>query len=56
MLSMLSLFILIFFCFAFFSAYLDLRCTTQDEVLQAIERTKRNYPESNLNSLTKKKE
>ena len=38
--------------FLFFSASLDLRCTAQDEVIKAIEKTKKYYPQSNFNSLT----
>ena len=36
----------------FFPASLDLRCTTQDEVIKAIEKTKKYYPQSNLKLLT----
>ena len=39
----------------FFSPNLDLRCTTHDDVLDAIEKTKNNYPQANFNRLTKKK-
>ena len=45
---MLSFAYLVFFV----SASLDLRCTTQDEVIKAIEKIKKNYPQSNFNSLT----
>ena len=51
--AMLSLLKKSFFAFLF-SAYLDLRCTSQDEVLQAIENTKKYYLQANFNSLTKK--
>ena len=34
---------------------LDLRCTTHDEVLDAIEKTKKKYPQANFNRLTKQK-
>ena len=37
----------------FYFAYLDLRCTTQDEVLEAIEKIKNNYPKATFNPLTK---
>ena len=40
-------------CFLFF-AYLDLRCTTHDAVLEAIEITKNNFPQANFNLLTNK--
>ena len=40
-------------CFLFF-AYLDLRCTTRDAVLEAIEVTKNNFPQANFNPLTNK--
>ena len=40
-------------CFLFF-AYLDLRCTTHDAVLEAIEITKNNFPQANFNPLTNK--
>ena len=38
--------------FFFISASLDLRCSTQDEVIKAIEKTKKYYLQSNFNSLT----
>ena len=41
-----------FFCLFYF-AYLDLGCTTQDEVLEAIEKTKNDYPQATFNPLTK---
>ena len=41
-----------FFFFFFFAASLDLRCTTQDELIKAIEKTKKYYTHSNFNSLT----
>ena len=37
-----------------FFAYLDLRCTNWDEVLEAIEKTKNNFPQANFNPLTNK--
>ena len=47
------------FCFAlfflFFIPNLDLRCTTHDEVIDAIEKTKKKYPHANFNKLTKQK-
>ena len=44
-----------FFCLCFLSfAYLDLRCTTHDAVLVAIEITKNNFPQANFNPLTNK--
>ena len=39
----------------YFFPNLDLRCTTCDEVLDAIEKTKQKYCEVNFNRLTKKK-
>ena len=53
-------FFLICFCFFFLSffflaVYLDLRCTTRNDVLEAMEKTKNNYPEANFNPLTNKK-
>ena len=51
----------IFICYAFacflnfFYPDLDLRCTTCDEVLDAIENTKKKYPQANFNRLTKQK-
>ena len=50
---MLYFYLLIFFLHVLFSAYLDLRCTTWDEVLEAIEKTKNIYPQAIFNSLTK---
>ena len=51
---MLIFYLVFFFFFAFlFSAYLDLRCTTWDEVLEVIEKTRNNYPQANFNSLAK---
>ena len=41
-------------CFIFFPN-LDLRCTTCDEVLDAIEKTKKRYLQANFNKLTKQK-
>ena len=47
---------LLTFCFAFLIyAYLDLRCATHDDVIEAIETTRNNYPQSNFNRLTNKK-
>ena len=40
-------------CFLFLKTNLDLRCTTNDEVLDAIEKTKNDYPHANFNRLTK---
>ena len=40
--------------FFLFFAYLDLRCTTHDAVLEAIEITKNNFPQANFNPLTNK--
>ena len=37
-----------------FFAYLDLRCTTRNEVLEAIDKTKNNLPQANFNPLTNK--
>ena len=37
----------------FYFAYLDLRCTTRDEVLEAKEKTKNNHPQANFDPLTK---
>ena len=45
-------YLVIVFLFFFFSASLDLRYTTQDEVIKAIGKTKKYYPQSNFNSLT----
>ena len=42
-----------FFLLVLFSAYLHLRCTTRNEVLEAIESTKNNCPQATFNSLTK---
>ena len=42
------------FLFCFFPC-LDLRCTTHDEVLDAIEKAKNNFPQANFNKLTKQK-
>ena len=41
--------------FFFFAAYLDLRCTTRNDVLEAMEKTRNNYPEANFNPLTNEK-
>ena len=41
-------------CFIFFPN-LDLRCTTHDEVIEAIEKTKTRYPQANFNKVTKQK-
>ena len=41
-------------CFTF-ASNLDLRCTTRDDVLDAIEKTKKKYPQANFNTLTKQK-
>ena len=41
------------FCFLFLKTDLDLRRTTHGEVLDAIEKTKNNYPQANFNRLTK---
>ena len=38
-----------------FASNLDLRCTTHNDVLGAIEKTKKNYPQANFNKLTKQK-
>ena len=40
--------------FFLFFAYLDLRCTTCDAVLEAIEITKNSFPPANFNPLTNK--
>ena len=42
-----------YFFFFFFASYLDLRCTTCNDVLDAIEKTNKNYPRANCNKLTK---
>ena len=54
------LFNLVFFqnllCFAYlYFPNIDLRCTTHDNVLDAIEKTKKKYPQANFNQLTKQK-
>ena len=56
------LLIFAFFLFLFFSVfffflvvYLDLRCTTRNDVLEAMEKTRNNYPEANFNPLTNEK-
>ena len=41
--------------FSLFFPNLDLRCTTHDEVLDAIGKTKQKYPQANFNRLTKNK-
>ena len=46
--------LLCFTCFIF-SPNLDLRCTTHDAFLDAIEKTKKKYPQANFNRLTKQK-
>ena len=46
---------MIFTFFFFFASYLDLRCTTCNDVLDAIEKTNKNYPRANFNKLTKQK-
>ena len=38
-----------------FASNLDLRCTTHNDVLGSIEKTKKNYPQANFNKLTKQK-
>ena len=37
------------------AVYLDLRCTTRNDVLEAMEKTRNNYPEANFNPLTNEK-
>ena len=44
-----------FFGFFFWAVYLDLRCTTRNDVLEAMEKTRNNYPEANFNALTNEK-
>ena len=47
---------LLTFWFAFlFYAYLYLRCATHDDVIEAIEKTRNDYPQSNFNRLTNQK-
>ena len=43
------------FFFFFFAAYLDLRCTIRNDVLEAMEKTRNNYQEANFNPLTNEK-
>ena len=43
------------FCFFFLAVYLDLRCTTRNDVLEAMEKKRNNYPEANFNPLTNEK-
>ena len=42
-------------CLLYFVPNIDLRCTTCDDVLDAIEKTKKKYPQANFNRLTKQK-
>ena len=42
-------------CLLLFFPNIDLRCTTHDDVLDAIEKTKKKYPQANFNRLTKQK-
>ena len=37
------------------AVYLDLRCTTWNDVLEAMEKARNNYPEANFNPLTNEK-
>ena len=52
--SVLQYFFLFVFCF-FLAVYLDLRCTTRNDVLEAMKKTRNNYPEANFNPLTNEK-
>ena len=42
-------------CLFYFFPNIDLRCTTHDDVPDAIEKTKKKYPKANFNRLTKQK-
>ena len=47
---------LLTFCFAFlFYVYFDLGCATHDNIIEAIEKTRNDYPQSNFNRLTNRK-
>ena len=51
---MYALICFFFFAYLCFFAYLDLRCTTCDDVLEAIEKIKNNNPHANINPNTNK--
>ena len=51
----LLLILAFFFCFFVLAVYLDIRCTTRNDVLEAMEKTRNNYPEANFNPLTNEK-